>query len=200
MTIQSFMVNDMNLKGNELIVFAVIYGYTQDGEHWYYGTRAHLADWCGATKETVSNCLKSLMGKGYIKRREVERYGCVQVQYQAIYDGGVKNYNPTIKNSNTPVEKFNTIDKAKDKQEINKPNNNNRFVPPKPEQVKEYMESRGQYIDADAFCDYWESVGWIRGRTKMKDWKAAARQWAKNDRKWGRSDADVGEYIERLDF
>ena len=43
--IQSFMLKDLELKGNELIVYAVIYGYTQDGEHWYYGTRGHLVEW-----------------------------------------------------------------------------------------------------------------------------------------------------------
>ena len=48
--IQAFMLNDLKLKGNELIVYAVIHGFTQDGVHWYYGTRNSLAEWCGATK------------------------------------------------------------------------------------------------------------------------------------------------------
>lgn len=101
--IQSFMVNDLKLKGNELIVYAVIYGYTQDGEHWYYGTRGHLAEWCGATKDTVSNCLKSLVRKGYITKRESEAFGYRRVQYQAAalkkHEGCMKNYHtPTVKN------------------------------------------------------------------------------------------------------
>lgn len=104
--IQSFMLKDLHLKGNELIVYAVIYGYTQDGEHWYYGTRAHLAEWCGATKGTVSNCLSSLIEKGFIERREVKRPGYTEVQYRAkncdtlpkIRMGGSKNYDGGVSN------------------------------------------------------------------------------------------------------
>lgn len=113
--IQSFMLNDLHLKGNELIVYAVIYGYTQDGEHWYYGTRGHLAEWCGATKGTITNCLNSLLEKGYIERREVQRPGHVEVQYQA------KNCNPlpkinrgATKNYDTPLSKIGSINIKED--------------------------------------------------------------------------------------
>lgn len=113
--IQSFMLNELHLKGNELIVYAVIHGYTQDGEHWYYGTRGHLAEWCGATKGTVANCLNSLMEKGLIVRREVQRPGHVEIQYQAkkctplpkIDRGGSKNYD-------TPLPKISTYNNKED--------------------------------------------------------------------------------------
>lgn len=37
-------------------------------------------------------------------------------------------------------------------------------------------------MDATDFCDYYESVGWTVGRNKpMKDWRAAARRWAKSN-------------------
>ena len=29
--IQGWMVNELNLKGNDLLVFALIYGFTRDG-------------------------------------------------------------------------------------------------------------------------------------------------------------------------
>ena len=115
--IQAFMLNDLGLKGNELIVYAVIYGFTQDGNHWYYGTRNSLAEWCGATKGTVSNCLKSLMEKGYIRRREVDLYGYVQVQYQAVTEI-VSPYQKLIpdpiKNYEGGVSKIDTIDTKDD--------------------------------------------------------------------------------------
>lgn len=82
--IQAFMVNDLKLKGNELIVYAAIYGFTQDGEHWFYGTKGYLAEWCGATKGTVGNCLKSLVEKGLIERRENEERGQKFVEYRAV--------------------------------------------------------------------------------------------------------------------
>lgn len=119
--IQSFMLTELGLKGNELIVYAVIYGYTQDGDHWYYGTRGHLAEWCGASKGTVTNCLNSLVEKGYIERREVQRPGRVEVQYQAknchplskIGRGGAKNYEGGL-------SKIGTINIKKDNKENKK--------------------------------------------------------------------------------
>lgn len=81
--IQAFMVNDLQLKGNELIVYATIFGFTQDGEHWFYGTKGYLAEWCGATKGTVGNCLKSLTKKGLLERREKIQQGQVRIEYRA---------------------------------------------------------------------------------------------------------------------
>lgn len=112
------MLTDLHLKGNELIVYAVIYGYTQDGQHWYYGTRGHLAEWCGATKGTVTNCLNSLVKKGYIERREVEKPGRTEIQYQAkncptlpkIVTGGNKNY----EGGSAKISSFNIKDNNKE--------------------------------------------------------------------------------------
>lgn len=86
--IQSFMLTDLKLKGNELIVYATIYGFTQDGEHWFYGTKGYLAEWCGATKGTVGNCLKSLVEKGYVERRERVERGQAIVEYRATKNVG----------------------------------------------------------------------------------------------------------------
>lgn len=55
-----------------------------------------------------------------------------------------------------------------------------RFTPPKPQQVADYAKERGLEIDAEKFCDFYESKGWLVGKTKMKDWKAAVRNWCKS--------------------
>lgn len=99
--IQAFMVNDLKLKGNELIVYAAIYGFTQDGEHWFYGTKGYLAEWCGATKGTVGNCLKSLVGKGLLERREQIQQGQIRIEYRATKIG-----TPSHKNCDTPHTKI----------------------------------------------------------------------------------------------
>lgn len=51
------------------------------------------------------------------------------------------------------------------------------FTPPTLEEVKAFCLERGKNIDAQYFHDYWTSVGWMRGRFKMKDWKATMRNW-----------------------
>ncbi len=57
-----------------------------------------------------------------------------------------------------------------------------RFAPPTPDVISQYAKEKGISIDADRFCDFYESKGWMVGKTKMKDWKAAARGWASRDK------------------
>lgn len=56
-----------------------------------------------------------------------------------------------------------------------------RFAPPTPAEVAEYCTTAAITIDAEAFCDYYTANGWRVGRQPMKDWKAAARNWARRD-------------------
>lgn len=58
-----------------------------------------------------------------------------------------------------------------------------RFTPPTPTEVQAYVAEKGYAIDAFKFCDFYESKGWYVGKNKMKDWKAAVRNWARSQRK-----------------
>ena len=55
-----------------------------------------------------------------------------------------------------------------------------RFVPPTLEDVKAYCQERQNGVDAERFIDYYTSNGWLVGKNKMKDWKAAVRTWERN--------------------
>lgn len=63
-------------------------------------------------------------------------------------------------------------------QELAKPK---KFQKPTIEQIKAYCLEAGKNIDAEAFFDFYEAKGWVVGRAPMKDWKAAVRNWAKNE-------------------
>lgn len=56
-------------------------------------------------------------------------------------------------------------------------NNKKGFSAPTVEEVRAYCEERCNSIDAEAFVDYYESKGWLVGKSKMKDWRAAVRTW-----------------------
>lgn len=70
------------------------------------------------------------------------------------------------------------------------------FEPPTIEQVTEYASSRGESIDAERFCDFYASKGWMVGKNKMKDWKAAVRNWAKNERNRRKQDPGSFDFSE----
>lgn len=51
------------------------------------------------------------------------------------------------------------------------------FVPPSLSEVKAYCQERNNGINPEQFIDFYESKGWFVGKNKMKDWKAAVRNW-----------------------
>ena len=59
-----------------------------------------------------------------------------------------------------------------------------QFVVPRVEEVQAYIDEKGYTgIDAAAFVDYYTANGWMVGKHKMKDWKAAVRNWARREKK-----------------
>lgn len=55
-----------------------------------------------------------------------------------------------------------------------------RFTPPTVETVAAYCRERGNGVDAERFCSFYQSNGWKVGKNPMEDWKAAVRTWEKN--------------------
>lgn len=55
-----------------------------------------------------------------------------------------------------------------------------RFTAPTLAEVKAYCAERNNSVDADRWLDYYTSNGWMVGKNKMRDWKAAVRTWEKN--------------------
>lgn len=55
------------------------------------------------------------------------------------------------------------------------------FSPPTVEEVRKYCSERGNNVDPEVFVDFYESKGWMIGKSKMKDWKAAVRTWERSE-------------------
>ena len=68
--IQSWMISELDLKGTELIVYATIYGFSQDGESRFKGSRQYLAQWCNGTTRSVQTALNSLVERNLIHKFE----------------------------------------------------------------------------------------------------------------------------------
>lgn len=62
-----------------------------------------------------------------------------------------------------------------------KPPNSQRFTPPSVEEVRAYCEERHNGIDPQRFVDFYEAKGWMLGKNKMKNWKAAVRTWEQRE-------------------
>ena len=55
------------------------------------------------------------------------------------------------------------------------------FRPPSVDEIYGYAFEKGLKIDAECFHDFYQSKNWMVGKTKMKDWKAAARNWSRRN-------------------
>ena len=75
--------------------------------------------------------------------------------------------------------KENTLEGVKEK----------RFAPPTLQEVKDYCLKMGYtHVDAERFIDYYTSNGWMVGKNRMKDWKAAVRNWDRREKNPQRQD------------
>ena len=77
------------------------------------------------------------------------------------------------------LKKENTLEGVKEK----------RFAPPTLQEVKDYCLKMGYtHVDAERFIDYYTSNGWMVGKNRMKDWKAAVRNWDRREKNPQRQD------------
>ena len=88
-----------------------------------------------------------------------------------------RNQTETIMHPNVNVnvnENVNVNDKEKKKDRF--------FQKPSVQDVADYCKERNNSVDAQTFFDFYEAKGWMIGKEKMRDWKAAVRTWERRDR------------------
>lgn len=86
-----WMLSDLGLKGNELIIYAIIFGFSQLEGQTFYGSLSYLAEWTNSTKQGVLKALKSLMEKGYIEKKEYVENNIKRCEYWVSEQSRVLN-------------------------------------------------------------------------------------------------------------
>ena len=171
----------LGLKGNEAIVFSIIYGFSKDGESWYQGSQSYLAAWCGCTRQGVQKNLNSLLEKELIRREYVSKNGTTYVNYQSCHPansvgrGCEQSLHHNIEHNNTPFD-------ISSNEDISSPPKGKRqskgvFVKPQLEDVVAYCIEHEFGCDPYEFFDHYQANGWTVGKAKMKDWVATLRNW-----------------------
>lgn len=135
-TVQGWMITQLQLKGIDLMVYAILYGFTQDGESEFRGSIQYLCDFCGGvTKPTVTSALSRLIEHGLIVKESDDRNGLILNSYKVIlppvknFDG--KNICDTDKEilqgskKILPTDKNSLPNNKKDKEPITKKDNKN---------------------------------------------------------------------------
>lgn len=68
--IQGWMVTELGLKGNSLLIYAIIYGFSQAEGQDFSGSLQYLADWTNSTRQGALRILKNLIEAGLIIKKE----------------------------------------------------------------------------------------------------------------------------------
>ena len=101
-TVQAFMVNELKLKGNELLIYAIIFGFSQAENQFFTGSLNYLASWCGiSSKTTVKTILNNLIDKGLLEKEDIYKNGVKYCKYKALTE---------IKSISIPADEDKKID------------------------------------------------------------------------------------------
>lgn len=169
-----------------------------EGAVWCRSTARGFAKYIPYMKpDKIWRILKKLEGR-VLRVGNFNRQALNQTLWYTFTDDFVKELKEldydfeNIKNAILKNEKSNNIinnilieDKIiedKEKEDNNKSlsSKNKRFSKPTIEQIEAYIKERKLHFDAEQFFDYYEGSDWMRGKTKIKDWKAACRTWEHN--------------------
>ena len=152
-----------------------------------------LADETNLSEQQVRTAIAHLKSTHEITQESTHHYTIITIENYENYQHCEKTTNtPTNTQPNTAstsdIEEYRTIEKEKiptvSKRKSEKPIRNQ--IPPTVDMVRAYCIERGNNVDVEKFCDFYESKNWYVGKNKMKDWQAAVRTWEKQD---GKSDA-----------
>lgn len=135
---------------------------------------AHFCTQFLKDQEKYNKTVASRSAAGKLGGRPKANISDEKQKKQMLFEESNKNQSEAKKADNDNVNdndiKENTLKGVKEK----------RFAPPTPEDVREYCREKGLNVDADRFVDFYESKNWYVGKNKMKDWKAAVRNWARS--------------------
>lgn len=154
--------------------------------------RKSLSEELNLSEQQIRTCLDKLQRTGYITIKATNKFSIITI---CNYDGWqnetlpsnqqdnqqITNNQPTNNQQITTIEELkeeiNKLKKEKEELTTVSKKKDKIFVPPTIEEVSAYISEKGYHFDGTAFVDFYASKGWMVGKNKMKDWKAACGTW-----------------------
>jgi hypothetical protein len=139
--------------------------------------RKSIASFLKINEIKVQRILKLLENEHQIEQQTSNRNRLITILNWGLYQGNEQQDEQQMNNKRTTDEQqMNTYKNIKNDKN-NKKNIYAHFTPPTLDEVKAYCQERNNSVDPEKWYDFYESKGWMIGKNKMKDWKAAVRTW-----------------------
>ena len=169
----------LDLDVYETIILAVIHGFSQDGESTFAGSIRYLSSKAKCSRRKVTMVLPKLVEMGLVIKIDKDVRGVHLCEYRVspICTG----YAPHAQGGDAPHAHKNIDNKTIDINTLSI-KGSTKFQKPSLEDVRAYCISRGNNVDPEQFCNFYESNGWKVGKNPMKDWRAAVRTWEKREK------------------
>lgn len=110
--IHDWMVKELGLSGNELLIYAIIYNVSQDGASKFAASQKYLAEMIGITDRTVRNTLASMVEKGLLHKFSSSCGGSDEYRAEKFSEGVGKNFLGGRKNFPMGAEKISSEPRA----------------------------------------------------------------------------------------
>ena len=175
--IQPWMREELDLKGNELLVYALIQGFSQEEQGCFFGSLEYICRACGCSRGTAISTLKGLCARGLLRKREYYDNNVKMCQYMALTGGSLK--------IELPVQKLNggSAEIAPGGSAEIAPNNT---IPYENKKISKATAPLDLPFSSDRFRDVWEML------CEEKEWKKKTKNALRLALK------DLGKYDEEF--
>lgn len=176
-----------DLNWNEKVLLMEVDSFTSIGDPCYFSDD-YIAELLGVGASRAGQLVSSLVKKGYLRRAGFDgrhRFIETTLAFQRVLDGCEADPQKIAEQTRKklggrPVKNYDLINTDNNTSNKEENNNKSRFVIPTIQEVSDYCRERGNSVDPQRFIDYYSANGWMVGKNKMKDWKAAVRTWEAN--------------------
>lgn len=155
-----------------------------------YRSILYLSDRWGWNRKTTNKFLSQLESDGMITTERTTHGTTITIVNYSIFQicgttNGTTKGQPSGQLDGQPsghIQECKEHKECKEYKERDKAlsvyqNDQRCFKPPAVEEVRAYCQERGNKVDPESFVDFYTGKGWMVGKNKMKDWKAAVRTW-----------------------
>ena len=164
-----------DLSWSEKILLLEIDSFTSQGKDCFISDE-YIAEMLKISVRSAATMVSNLIHKGYIKKTRFD--GRKRYLESTLAEQVCKICGAETQDLQTTYNQLLNKSISNDIDDSNK--RKAKFVKPTIEEIRCFCEERNNGIDADEFFNFYESKGWVIGKSPMKDWKACIRTWERN--------------------
>jgi hypothetical protein len=182
-----------NINDRLVFIHCLLSANWEDG--WFEGVKIprgsfatsykNLAKEIGISVQSLRTSLEHLKSTSNITHETNRQFSIITINNYNKYQIDNIQTNKRLTNEQQTINN-NIIKNNKEelnKESISKDIQKKVFKKPSIEEIQKYCNERNNNVDADRFYNFYESKGWMVGKNKMKDWKAAVRTWEQKEDK-----------------